>query len=439
MNTKSEVFRPVTLLAIIIALSTLAVADAGVFTGNGQSLHQISTKNVQLVSIEVIIVPGRGHFLFDGTVPGMDQSEFYCTFVLKSLSNKEEEVQIGFPVDSQFARYDRAESRTISPKESNEWVSQYSFIARDDHKTYHVEFVRRKPKEGPGEFSELFTWNMSFAPMETRTLTVQYRIPMTMGLTSTAKDEKTSSMSDGPLGQELLNIGMEEVIGYITSTGSSWAGNVEDATFTVITEPFERYLSVRGIGEELPTEDDEKQDEEAMRYRRAFPVKHPWWFRQISPVGWKPVEHGIQWRYKNFKPQDSIVVSYYMTEFPRLPEEVSPFVDQYLNNLSDAASATFGRQQFDKTMLPHEKSKAKSTGPTQRLIEIRRLKQLLLATYGKEPEDPLVKQHVAAQLWYEPRVDFRMESLTKSQKAVIQIIDSRITGATAKLQNAPKK
>jgi hypothetical protein len=85
-------------------------------------------------------------------------TEFYCTFVLKSLSAKVEEVQIGFPVDSQFAGYSRNKSPLISAKESDKWVSDYSFIARET--TYHVSFVRRK-KEAASEVGELFTWEMN--------------------------------------------------------------------------------------------------------------------------------------------------------------------------------------------------------------------------------------------------------------------------------------
>lgn len=428
----------ISLIFILLVFATFAVADAGVFTGNGQTLHQISTKNVQLVSIDVTIVPGRGHLLFDGTVPGMDATEFYCTFVLKSLSKKQEEVQIGFPVDSQFARYDRRESPTISAKESREWVSEYSFIARDDASTYHVEFVRRKQKDGPGEFSELFTWNMSVATLETRTLTVQYRIPMTMGLISTRKDENNMDYlrAEGYLEQELLNIGMEEVVGYITSTGSSWAGNVENAKFTVITEPFERYLDVRGVGEEPPLNNDEKQDEDAARDREAFPVRHPWWFRTISPAGWKAVDHGVQWSYKDYKPQDSIVICYYMTEFPRLPEEVSPFVDQFLKNLS-AIGATRSHRSKLKQSQPGDVSRDSATSTPDPAVELGRLKQLLLATYGKEPEDAVVKQHVAGQLWYQPHKEFTMEGLSKAQKAVLDQLDVRIAKAQG-TQNPPK-
>src|SRR5215472_1508327 len=119
-------------LAIVLTFSVPAFTDVGVFAGNGQNLHQISAKNVRLVSIEVTIVPGRGHFLFDGSVQGMDQTDFYCIFVLKNLSKKREKVQVGFPMDSQFAKHQRNDSQVISSKESGDWVSAYSFIASDE-------------------------------------------------------------------------------------------------------------------------------------------------------------------------------------------------------------------------------------------------------------------------------------------------------------------
>jgi len=63
-------------------------------------------------------------------------ADYNCTFVLRSLSDKAEDVQVGFPVDSEFARQTGKESSEISPKESKEWVLEYSFIARDEKSTY---------------------------------------------------------------------------------------------------------------------------------------------------------------------------------------------------------------------------------------------------------------------------------------------------------------
>ena len=103
------------------------------------------------MSIDVSIIPGRGPFLFDGTVPGMDEVQYECTFVLRNLTDKAEEVQVGFPLDSQFAR----EPEPVSSKPSaRNWVLKYGFIALDEVTTYNVEFVRRKPGKGAGEFGK---------------------------------------------------------------------------------------------------------------------------------------------------------------------------------------------------------------------------------------------------------------------------------------------
>lgn len=117
----------------------------------------------------------------------MDVAQYQCTFALKNLSEKEEEVEVGFPVDSEFARW-------VDPDQQNRsqhWVIEYGFIARDQDSTYNVDFVNRKVQDGPGQFGSVFVWKMRFSPQQTRTLTVQYRIPMSMGLIPMAKDESS--------------------------------------------------------------------------------------------------------------------------------------------------------------------------------------------------------------------------------------------------------
>ena len=379
---------------MLLQVSALSFADAGVFTGNGQNLHQITSKTIQLVSIDVTIVLGRGPFLFDGTVPGMDRAEYTCKFVLRSLSDKDEKVEVGFPVDSQFARGTKPESSD----ESQNWVSEYAFMARDERATYRVDFVRRKPQTGPGEFGSVFTWNMHFSPKEIKKLVVQYRIPMSMGLVPMRKEER-SGLQPGAFRQEFLNIGQLEMAGYITSTGSSWAGNVEMAKFKLFTDPFEKYFKRRGITEQTEAE---MSPDEAEQFHSSFPVRHPWWLRQIEPQGWKPIAGGVQWEYKDYKPKDPIAVRYYTTPFPQLPEEADAFVDRFL----------------------------KALGPNQSaLTELGRLKQVLLAIYGKEPADQAARNFASEQLWYKPRQDFSTDQLNESQRAVLKRVDERIAAA----------
>lgn len=372
--------------------SSPAFADAGVFAGNGQTLRQVTTEAIQLVSIDVRIILGRGPFLFNGTVPGMDRAEYSCVFVLRNLTDKPVNVQVGFPVDSMFAN----RREPVSPNDSKQWVLSYGFIARDDRTTYHVEFVRREPKPEPGEFASLFVWKMQFGANETRTLDVQYRIPMSIGLVSTRKQELRDLRVDAACATSAgLECGMLEFAGYITSTGASWAGNVETATFTVITDPFERYLSRRDWRDSVP---EDATVEQAKRAETRFPVRHPWWFHKITPGGWKKIQGGVQWQYKDFKPKDAINVAYYLTQFPRLAEEVGAFVE-------------FARKAIGDTGDPQPK--------------LRLVRELLLATYGKEPEDQSAKASASNQLWYAPREDFKASDLTDSQNAVLREFDAK--------------
>jgi len=384
-------------VAILLWTPSSLLADAGVFTGNGQDLHQISSKAVHLASIDVMILLGRGPFLFDGSVPGMDVAQYRCTFVLTSLSETDEEVEVGFPIDSEFAK----EAEPKSQSESQDWVLEYGFIAKDGDTTYDVQFVRRKSTGSPGEFRSVFLWKMHFAPKQTRTLTVQYRIPMSMGLVPLSKDEG-AGFQRGVFGQEFLNIGQLDMAGYITSTGASWAGNVESAKFTVITQPFEKYFNRRGITEEA---DSEMGKEGLQQLNNSFPVRHPWWIRRIEPVGWKPVEGGVQWEYTDYKPKDAISIRYYTTPFPRLPSETDVFLNRFLKALS-----------------PSEKPER----------ELRRLKEVFLATCGEEPTGNTTRQFVSQQLWYEPRQNFSLDRLTSTQKAILEKFDQKIAAAPAK-------
>jgi hypothetical protein len=219
-----------------------------------------------------------------------------------------------------------------------------------------------------------------------------------MGLVSTVKDESaTRPLPLGPA-QLLLEAAQIGLAGYRTSTGSSWAGNVETATFTAAADPLERYISRRGITEESIAK---MSREEAARLKSSFPVQDPWWFRQIEPAGWHKVEGGIQWHYKDFKPKDPIEVRYYTTNIPQQPEEVDAFVDSFLQHLVPNRSAA---------------------------IELARLREILLATYGKEPEDEVAKGLASEQLWYAPQKDFSMAS-SEAQQTVLKKIDARIATA----------
>ena len=375
-------------LAAVCISNSMVWADAGVFTGTGQNLRQITSESVQLVSIDVTITLERGPALFDGT-SAMDEVAYDCKFVLHNLTDKAADLQVGFPIDSQFARLPK-----VPTNKDVDWVGQYSFNARDDVNTYHVDFLQKAAENTNEHYSVIFTWKMSLQRKETRTLTVQYRIPMSVGLAATDKrglGPAWAESKDHPW-MRLISTGMAEFGGYTTETGSSWSGNVEKATFKVITLPFEQYLHHRGLFE---TDSVEMQKMLAEDY----PVHNAFTYCDVKPAGSKPVEDGIQWQYEDFKPKDAISFAYYQIQFPRAKADVDPWVDAIVRDIPDAH---------------------------QQAAELSIVRQILLATYGQEPTDPTARNFAENQIWYAPNKDFTISKLAEDQQAVLVELDRRV-------------
>lgn len=384
---------------VIAAAAISARADVGVFTGTGQNLQQITTADIQLVSIDVTIMPVRGRFLFDGTVPGLDMVEYDCTFVLRNLTDKVCEVRAGFPLDSQFAH-----SSEAGIVDKADWVSQYSFIAREENMTYHpkIGWWSKKDSGGP---KALFNWTMNFEAKQTKELKVQYRLPMSETIATTAKQGKNRGLLDKTgnpwLDSTFLVSGLVEFAGYTTETGSSWAEHVERAEFKLITAPFERYLNHRPLFDSLPPgrSNDEFESSADRSPMRAAMLRHAWWYREISPDGWQETPDGVKWSYKDFKPKDLITIRYYLTFFPRVPEEISAWIDDLC------------RAETDQKMSPDDLSL---------------IRQVILATYGQAPKNGLVRRFVENQVWYHPQKNFSLSNLTPDQRGIVTAIDRRI-------------
>ncbi len=390
------------IVSMFLVLSVSVQADVGVFMGNGQNLRQVTSEKIQLLSIDVTIIPGRGHFLFDGSVSGMNRVKYHCNFELKNLTDKTAKVQVGFPVDSQFAKQPYPRNR----KTAKEWVLQYAFIARDEKNTYHVDFTRQDMQK---KFQAIFTWEMSFAPGETKNLTVQYTLTMSMTLAHTGKNHDYYKVPKWRW-KHVVNGGILEYFGYVTETGSSWAGKVQKATFTVVTGPFEKYLDWRGMLEEGV---DDLTEEVKKKMARRFPIQSPWWFRKIIPEGWKPVKisdvDAIRWEHTDFKPREPIAVRYYYTLLPRFAKDVDLFIDTFFNP-----------KRYEMEGDPGEK-----ISPVI-FADLVSMKEIMLATYGKKPKDKIAREFAENQVWYNPKKDFSMMDLTAEQRAILKAFDRRI-------------
>lgn len=374
-------------IAVTAALTwqATALANAGVFFGNGHTVRLDSTDEIQLVREEVTIVPGRGRMLFTGGVP-TDWVDYSCKFELRNLTDEQVEVQVGFPLSAQFHDYTPAEKY-----DEIELVQRHRFIARDEAETYHVRFVARDQEK---RFRRLFLWKMTFAPNETRTLHVSYGMQMSIGAASTVSD-----WDDIPYGRKgtdsrwmrNMDTCLLQYFGYVTETGASWAGQIESARFRIATRYYEHYLVNRGWDEPIPGQP---------RDNDLLPAGPVLWHRSIQPSGGSPwvvrdgdPPVGTEWLFEPFDPGAPINVRYFHTIFPRDPDAMREFA----------------------LRLAREEA-----------ADLSQLREIILAWHGVEPASEPVREFVGAQVWYDPSPNKTEEDLQPVEAALLAAIDDAL-------------
>lgn len=304
-------------LSLIAAALTLFIpcknlANVGVFGGYGYDVKLLKNEDIQMLGEDIIIVPERGPELFDGGTAGMDRVRYFCTFKLKNLRKNTVTIQVGFPLDSHFMS-----GVLRQPKPLLHAMELYSFIAHDGEKTYSVRYQREDKAQ---KFRAIFLWDMTFESLEEKTLHVTYTMPMSMTLASTNKDDGRDSHKTTPEWFPILEMSMVEGLGYVTSTGASWAGGtIGNAKFTLRLGAFDRYLKNRPLEEDPPNKD---------KLLERIPSWEPACFLTLIPAdGWEPSGKGDLARtLKNYNPAEDIHVAYYITIFPRTAEDTNRFV-----------------------------------------------------------------------------------------------------------------
>ena len=137
------------LLISLLGLSNSANANVGVFTGYGHTIELASTEEIQMLSEEITIIPGRGRFLFDGGIPGMDRVEYACIFVLKNLKGEKVSIQAGFPLNAEFLSHGSGKDRKVG-----ELVARYNFISQIEGHQYTVRYVPAEASLLSGQFAQ---------------------------------------------------------------------------------------------------------------------------------------------------------------------------------------------------------------------------------------------------------------------------------------------
>jgi len=226
----------------VFLLSFALFANVGVFDGSGQTPALVKTADIQMVEEVVVMHPSPGRYPIDLSCRNLDKMEFDCKFILRNLSGKSVTVPVGFPI---------AAERRFAKKDAEYLIDQYKFSVSCGNENYKISFV---PYDTKKKFSEIFLWEMSFAPHEEKLLNVKYTVHGYFGM---ALAEKKTGDPGGegflPYKNEylhFLSLGIGQMQQYITGTASSWAGRVEKATFRYYHTDFEKYLCERGAWHE---------------------------------------------------------------------------------------------------------------------------------------------------------------------------------------------
>lgn len=339
----------ITLLLLHLSIHT-CIGNVGVFTGFGHSIELSSTESVQMVSEEVTIIPGRGPFLFNGGVPGMDRVEYHCVFVLKNIQDSEVQIQVGFPLNSQFLNppYD-------NNQKTRALVSQYNFISQTDEQQYSVRY---SPGDKEKKLKNLFLWDMNFEPFESKTLQVTYSMPISMTLASVAHNWEDSSYEKD--WYQALESCMLELFGYVTETGKSWAGSIEKASFKVYVKGFEEYISSRPLLEGVV-------GEKLFKTKQKFPVWEPINLRIIEPDQWETDDKGFLIKtFEDYKADKNITFYYYILSLPKTASDAESLVthleknqfssEEDIQDLTDILREFNGEKTNNKRIKPFLKN-----------------------------------------------------------------------------------
>jgi hypothetical protein len=379
--------------AIVIGLFTSGLrANTGFFRGSGHTIALAKTEQVQMVSEDVAIYPACSW------TPGMDWVDYRCRFVLKNLVAKPLTIQVGFPLDREFR-----EGHRIALIASTDLVLGYNFVAREDKATYHVRFVHNDSEQ---RFSRLFVWDIPFDAREIKTVHVAYRLPISVALHSTRKDFAT--LKGSPRYErrwhEVLEHCYVEQFHYVTETGSSWAGRIEKAVFRVETESLARCMKDRPVSDTDPPEP--QGEREGAAFQGSFPMRTGAFYQMIEPRGWKyDATWGITtWEHKDYKPSDSLHLSYYILAFPRTAEDCDTWVRRLLGSKPAKADLT-------------------------------ELREIVAAFYGIAPQSKSGKAFVERQIWYHPKEGLRESDLGEEQRSVLKRLDAIIEAHGAQAQD----
>lgn len=371
-----------------VILTKLSFANVGVFVfgGAGENPTISKTDKIQMVSEIVKIKPLPDYLNLETTDKYFFWARYECKFILKNLSNETVNAQVAFPISGMEKNPSLAQ--ILKSKNFKAFSKSLSSKHVKNYEVQHFE------NDKEGKFQSLSAWDMEFQPNEILELEVSYELAGETGVTSLEKRSSSDFELYELLDVELFYLKMLQFVimknfPYVTKTGSSWAGKIENAKFIFDVDEFEKRLNENA--------DSEKNE-------LSF-TKNGHWMRRVNPDCTE--NNGIMTvEMSPFEPQDDFSISYIFTMIPKNEKTF----DLLLEYIEENYEKIWNQQH------PYEDENAKSS---RKLIfsnkEKKNIADVLLEFYGIKTDNPKILKFLERQFWYPVKTAPKIEESFKKK------------------------
>lgn len=304
------------LVLMLFMLPNTTFANTGVFFGAGNQVIPIKNNDIQLVKERVSIKLRIDEEAGKWGIPFFPRADVEAEFYLKNTSKQPVKLQVGFPfLDLQGF----GDEKLV--------LSKLDFRAKDtesERKVILKEGLIEKELDPQGLFQKVFAWEEQFQPLQTKKITVSYRLLMGVG--------SANSIMRGFEGDERKYSDLDRLFpalaysfGYITKTAYTWKEPVENAVFTIDCTDFFQKLEqadfIKQFGEGFPTG-----------------ITRPVFLGSFNPPSFSYDKNVYRWEFSGKVPEDGIGANFVVLFIPSSSSELPNFLIEQVKALKEGAS-----------------------------------------------------------------------------------------------------
>jgi len=301
---------------LLLVCPTVCLANTGVFFGAGSQVIPIKNDNVQLVRERVTIKLRVDEEEAKWGTPFFPRADVEAEFILKNTSNQPVTLQVGFPfLDLQGF----GDEKLV--------LSKLDFRAKDteaERKVTLKEGLIEKELDPQGLFKKVFSWEEQFQPLQTKKVTVTYRL--LMGIASANEVDRGYDGIDRKFhAVDRMFPALGYSFGYITKTAYTWKEPVENAVFTIdATEVFQKFEEsnfFKELGETAP-----------------IGVTRPVFLSSLNPPSFTHEKNVYRWEFTGKVPEDGIGANFVVLYIPSTSSELTSFVTGQVKALKEGVT-----------------------------------------------------------------------------------------------------